>query len=209
MKTPRRRIPARLMVVPLVLLLSLMACDIASLPSGGDVPTPCPGNCPPPERGNTKPHTFTGSRFRLTYFDPWSVDSSNAQQVILVAQTDLGEISVQMGSKSVSPGTTAAQVLSSTAGRVRNSDQFSDVQDAGPILGAEIGYVAGAGEAYQAEANAPNAPSTPVYIEIMASVQGDTSMVLIALSPLDPLSQDPSVIPSQSYDLLVNSVEWI
>lgn len=209
MNIRHRRIATRLMVMPLVLVLSLMACDFASLPSAGSMPTPCPGNCPPPERGNTKPHTFAGLHFRLTYFDPWSVDSSNAQGMILVAQTNLGAISVQVASKSVSPGTTAAQVLSATARSVMNSDQFADVHDAGPILGAEIGYVAGAGEAYQATATAPNAPSTPVYIEVMASVRGTTSIVLVALSPLDPASQDPSVIPNQSYDLLVNSVEWL
>jgi hypothetical protein len=53
-----------------------------------------------------------------------------------------------------------------------------------------------------------NAPDTPVFIEIMTSVQGTTGIVFVAVSPLDPNSPDPSVVPNQDYDQMVNSVQW-
>ena len=42
----------------------------------------------------------------------------------------------------------------------------------------------------------------------MASVRGTVGLTFAALSPLDPNSPDPSGVPNQEYDLLVNSVEW-
>jgi hypothetical protein len=200
----RRLFPS--MVGLLVALMILTACDFEAV---GIIPTPCPGNCPPPERSNANPKTYMATHFRLTYFDPWTIASSDAQHVILVAQTDLGQISAEVASTTITPGTTAQQLLTRKTQQVLDPNQYANVQDAGPILGAEIGYIAGAGEAYQADVTDPNAPASSVYFEVMASVRGNTGLTFVALSPLDPSSQDTSVVPDQSYDLLVNSVEWI
>jgi hypothetical protein len=192
----------------LVALLGLTGCALQPIPLGSDTPTPCSGNCPPPQRDAGSAHTFTAAHFRLTYFDPWSIDSSDSHSVVLVAETQLGEVSVEVESLSVSPSTSSAQVLSSVTQNVLDPDRYSGVQDDGSIPGAEIGYVPGSGEAYQAEDDSPNAPSTSVYFEIMASTSGSVGLAFIAISPLDPNSQDPNLVPDQQYDLLVNSVVW-
>lgn len=197
------------LVILCIALLGLTACDLSGLPGGGVVPTPCPGNCPPPERSSAHPQTYTGTHFRLTYFDPWTVDSSDAQHIILVAQSDLGQLSVEVASVTLTPGTTAQQLLARTAQQVIDPNQYANVQDQGSIVGAEIGYVGGVGEAYQADATDPNAPASSVYFEIMASVRGNIGLVFVALSPLDPSSQGTSVVPDQNYDLIINSVGWI
>ena len=125
-----------------------------------------------------------------------------------MAQTQLGQISVLMESVQVSSGETSQQLLSSAVNSNLNSGQFTGAQDQGPINGAEIGYVAGSGEAYSATVTQANAPDQLVYLDFMASVRGSTGIVFIALSPLDPNSPDPSVLPNQDYDQMVNSVEW-
>jgi hypothetical protein len=142
------------------------------------------------------------------YFDPWSIDSSSGRDVVLVAQTNLGQVSVEVASRTVSTGTTAAQLVNTAAQQLLDPNNYAGVQDAGPILGAEIGYVPGAGEAYSATTTDPNAPSTPVYLEVLASVRGGIGIIFAALSPLDPSTADPSGAPDQAYDQLVNSVEW-
>jgi hypothetical protein len=191
-----------------MLMVGALACAAGPLPTAGDAPTPCAATCPPPQRVASTPHTVALSHFSLTYFDPWSVDSSNSQSVVLVAQTQLGQISVEVASASVALGTTAGQLVSSSAQQLLNPDDFSGEQDAGPIRGAEIGYIPGAGEAYTATSTAPNAPATPVYLEIMASVRGTVGLTFAALSPLDPNSGSSNGVPDQAYDQLVNSVEW-
>lgn len=192
----------------LTLFLGSQACAVGPLPGVGAAPTPCPGYCPPPKRSAAPAHTLSIAHARLTYFDPWSVDSSSNDDVVLVAQTDLGQISVELASATVTPGASAGQLVSSAAQQLLDPDNFSDVQDAGPILGAEVGYVPGAGESYFATTTDPNAPSTPVYLEIMASVRGNMSLTFVALSPLDPVSANSGDAPNQDYDQLVNSVEW-
>jgi hypothetical protein len=146
--------------------------------------------------------------FNVTYFDPWSVDSHDSNSVTLVAQSQLGQISVLFASVQAPAGETSQQLLSKAINSQLNSGQFTGTQDEGPINGAEIGYVAGSGEAYAASVTQANAPDQLVYLDFMASVRGSTGLVFIALSPLDPNSPDPSVVPNQDYDQMVNSVEW-
>jgi hypothetical protein len=192
----------------LALVVGFLACAADPLPGAGAEPTPCAATCPPPQRATATPHTLSLAHCRLTYFDPWTVNSSSGSSVVLVAQTDLGQVSVQLNSMTVTPGTTAGQLVNRAAQQLLDPNAYSGEQDAGPILGAEIGYISGAGEAYNASSTDPNAPSTPVYLEVMASVQGNVALTFAALSPLDPLTADPSGAPAGAYDQLVNSVEW-
>lgn len=198
----------RVIVPVLALLLGSWACAAGPLPGASVTPTPCTARCPSPKRNATKPHTIALAHLQLVYFEPWSIDSSSSSDVVLVAQTDLGQVSVEVASQTVSAGTTAAQLVNIAAQQLLDPNDYAGVQDAGPILGAEIGYVPGSGEAYSATTTDPNAPSTPVYLEVLASVRGGTAIIFAALSPLDPSTADPSGAPDQAYDQLVNSVEW-
>jgi hypothetical protein len=196
-------------IVPvLALLLGSWACAAGPLPGVNATPTPCTARCPAPKRSASKPHTISLAHLQLVYFDPWSIDSSSGNDVVLVAQTDLGQVSVEVASQTVSAGRTAGQLVNSAAQQLLDPNNYAGVQDAGPILGAEIGYVPGAGEAYSATTTDPNAPSTPVFLEVLASVRGGIAIIFAALSPLDPSTADPSGAPDQAYDQLVNSVEW-
>jgi hypothetical protein len=189
------------------LALALLACG-GPVPLAENTPTPCPANCPPPARLSSTGHTLSLSGFQFTYFDPWTVDSSDSHSVTLVAQTQLGQVSVLIESVTVSSGESSQRLLASAVNDNLNSGQFTGAQDQGPINGAEIGYVAGSGEAYAATVSQANAPDQPVYLDFLASVRGSTGIVFIALSPLDPNSPDPSIVPNQEYDHLVNSVVW-
>ncbi len=205
---PRTRLPLPGLLVTLAALaLALLACG-GPIPLANNTPTPCAANCPPPGRLSSMGHTLSLSGFQFTYFDPWSVDSSDSHSVTLVAQTQLGQVSVLLESVSVASGESSRRLLASAVNNNLNSGQFTGAQDEGPINGAEIGYVAGSGEAYAATVSQANAPDQPVYLDFMASVRGSTGIVFIALSPLDPNSPDPSIVPNQVYDHLVNSVEW-
>ena len=203
---PKKRLAQPL--VWLLLLLSLGACGLGAIPIPDATPTPCPGNCPPPARDNSQPHVINDSFFQMTYFDPWSVDSQDTNTVTLVASTQLGEVTMQLHGQQVSPGTSAATLLNSTVQNVLNNNSFTDPQDFGSIKGAEIGYVPGVGQSIGAYASQGNAPQVPVFIQVMASVQNTTGIIFVAVSPLDPNSPDPSIVPNEEYDHVVNSVVW-
>lgn len=202
---------------PLASLLALLAlaavllggCNVAGLPTPVDTPTPCPANCPPPVRNAAAVHTVRTRYFTLTYHDPWSVSASDATSTTLVAATQLGDVEVVVAGMRVAAGTTSERLLNQAAQNQLDPNQFSGLQEAGPILGAEIGYVPGSGRNFQGYTSSPNAPNTPIFIQMMASVQGTTGLTFTTVSPIDPNSSDPSSgVPSAEYDAIVNSVVW-
>lgn len=193
----------------LVATLLLAGCNFPGLPAPTATPTPCSANCPPPQLSAGTAHTVSAHYFTLTYYSPWSVNSSSSSGVTLAAGTQLGDVEVVVVGAPVSAGTTAQQLLSRTVQSQLDPNQFSGLQDTGPILGAEIGYVSGAGEAFSGYATPANAPATPVYIEVMASVRGTTGLTFTTISPIDPNSRDPSsFVPNAEYDRIVNNIAW-
>ncbi|GEM_PF-1127599 len=200
----------RVLLAALFVALCLGACDAAgALPVPAATPTPCHGNCPPPARAAGAAHTVRTSRFSLLYFDPWSVQQKNSDGVTLAAGTRFGNITIIVNSMDVAAGTTSADLLAQVAQQTLDPNQYEGIQDNGPIRGAEIGYVDGAGESYQAQSLQANAPDVPVYIQFMASVRGSTGITFVAISPLDPNSPDTSIVPDEEYDHIVNSVQWL
>lgn len=207
MRRPRWTRMAR--ALALVAALLLAGCNVPGLPAPSPTPTPCAANCPPPQFGAGTAHTVSAHYFTLTYYTPWSVNSSDASGVTLAAGTQLGDVEVVVMGSHVPAGTTAQQLLNQTVQSQLDPNQFAGLQDNGPILGAEIGYVFGAGETFSGYATPANAPATPVYIEVMASVHGTTGLTLTTFSPVDPNSRDPSsLVPNAEYDRIVNSVIW-
>lgn len=187
----------------------LSGCGLAGVPVPTDTPTPCPANCPPPVRSDAASHTVRTRYFTLTYQDPWSEDSTDTTSTVLVVGTELGDAEVVVTGTTVRAGTTSGQLLNDTANNQLDPNQFSGLQDAGPIVGAEIGYISGAGNRFAGYTSSPNAPNTPVYIQIMASVQGTTGLTFTTVSPIDPNSRDPlSGVPAAEYDAIVNSIVW-
>lgn len=206
----RNRAPLASRLAALVLAVVVLgACNLASLPTPTDTPTPCPANCPPPVRSAASAHTVQTRYFSLTYYDPWSEDHTDANSATLVAGTQLGNIEIVIAGSRVAAGTTAEQLLSRTARDQLDPNQFSGLQDAGPIRGAEIGFISGAGNSYEGYTSSSNAPNTPVFIQMMASVRGTTGLTFTTVSPIDPNSSDPtSGVPSAEYDRITNSVVW-
>lgn len=192
----------------LLVLMSLAACGLGAIPIPDATPTPCAANCPPPARDISQPHVINASHFQLTYFNPWSVDSQDANSVTLIASTQLGDVTMRIRGETVSPATSANTLLDSTVRSVLDNSSFIDPQDFGPIKGAEIGYVAGAGQSIGAYASQGNAPQVPIFIQVMASVRNSTGITFVAISPLDPNSPDPSIVPNEEYDHVVNSIVW-
>jgi hypothetical protein len=207
-EVPKKRLTQPLLW--LLVLMSLGACGLGAIPIPDATPTPCPSNCPPPTRDNGQAHIINDSFFQLTYFDPWSVDSSGSSNntVTLVASTQLGDVTIQIHGQRVSSGTSADALLNNTVRNILDNNNFTDARDFGPIKGAEIGYVSGAGQSIGAYASQGNAPQVPVFVQVMASVQNSTGIIFVAISPLDPNSPDPSIVPNEEYDHVVNSVVW-
>lgn len=198
----------RLLAALPVLLLVIAGCSLdAGLPTPDSTPTPCSGNCPPPQRSNGEAHVINTNAFTLTYFDPWSAEKTSTS-VTLTAGTDFGNVTVLVRSVSVRSGTTPQQLLNTTTNDQLDPNQFSGLEDDGPILGAEVGYISGVGEMFDGYSTDSNSPNTPLFIQIMASVRGTTGITFTAISPLDPNSPDASIVPNEEYDHIVNSIEW-
>lgn len=190
--------------------LGLLACGVNLQPGGAG--SDCLGTrCPPPSRSAAAAHQFKAPRFSFEYFDPWQIDSQDAHGAVVFAGTQYGDLTVQLTSTDVGAGT-SAQALLSRAVSSLDTSQLSGLRDEGPIYGASVGYVAGAGESYSAVSDQPNAPSVPVFIEIMTSVQGGTGIIFLASSTLNPDQPDPGdprQVPGGEYDRMVNSVVWL
>src|SRR5215470_6252078 len=67
--------------------VALGACGLGAIPIPNATPTPCAGTCPPPMGPAGSPHTVRTSYFTFTYYDPWTVQSSDASGTQLVAST--------------------------------------------------------------------------------------------------------------------------
>ena len=198
------------LLTTLAAALGLLACGVNLQPGGAG--SGCLGTrCPPPSRAATAAHAFKAQRFSFEYFDPWQIDSRDARGAVVFAGTQYGDLTVQLTSSDVGAGT-SAQALLSRAVSSLDTSQLSGLRDEGPIYGASVGYVAGAGESYSAVADQANAPSVPVFIEVMASVQGGTGIIFLASSALNPDQPDPGdprQVPGGEYDRMVNSVTWL
>ena len=188
---------------------SLLACGITTIPRGTG--NGCENtNCPPPARSDQQAHTFTSKLFSFQYFDPWQVSSQDSSGAVVSAATNFGDLSVQFVGVTVPSGTSAESLLTRAVQNIDTS-QISGLTQEGPIYGAAIGYVAGAGGEYSGTANIPNAPSVPIFLEIMASTRGTSGIVFFATSSLDPSGPnptDPRQVPNGEYDRMVNSVIW-
>jgi hypothetical protein len=207
-----RRLP--LLVSLLAVALVAMACGAeGALPPQQPAATPCTSNCPPLVGYNSPMKLLATDRFSFYYSTPpWTVDSQDSASATLLHDSDYGQISAQFFAVTVRSGTSADALLSSWTRQNLDSSQFAGLQDEGPVNGAEIGYVHGAGEQYAAVVNQPNAPNVPIYIQIMASTQGTSGIVFAAVSPLDPIKPDPTnprQVRSNAYDQLVNSLSWL
>jgi hypothetical protein len=220
---PTQQVLLSVVLVLAVLLLTAQSCvqdpGVGPIPQPPGSPTPCSGPCPPSSGPPAGPvdgaHEITKTHYSFYYFNPpWTEDKSNsdANTESLYRDTDYGQVSAQFFTASVSNGTTASQLLSSWTQQHLDPNKFTAFQDSGPIAGAEIGYNAGAGETYEAIADLPNAPSTPLFIEVLSSVKGTTGIIFAVVSPLDPLNPDPNSpiqVRSGSYDRLINTLVWI
>jgi hypothetical protein len=202
-----------------VMLLTAQSClddpSAGPIPQPPGTPTPCPVSCPPPTGPVDGATLITKTHYSFYYFTPpWTPDTSasDADTETLYRDTTYGQVSAQFFTATVASGTTAPQLLSSWSRQHLDPNKFTAFQDSGPILGAEIGYNGGAGETYEAIADLPNAPNTPLFIEIMTSVKGTTGIIFAVVSPLDPSHPDPSSpvqVRSGSYDRLINTLIWI
>jgi hypothetical protein len=211
MESMRRRLP--FVVGLLAVALVAMACGAeGALPPQQPAATPCVSNCPPLVGYNAPLKLLSTDSFSFYYSSPpWTVDSQDSASATLLHDSDYGQISAQFFAVNVRSGASADALLSSWIRANLNSSQFAGLQDEGPVNGAEIGYVRGAGEQYSALANQPNAPNFPIYIQVMASVKGTSGIIFAAVSPLDPLKPDPTnprQVRSNAYDQLVNSLTW-
>lgn len=217
-RDPRIRLLLSLGLVMAVLFLMAATCSdptgVDPIPGPPGTPTPCAVACPPPTGPVTGANAASTNFFSLYYFNPpWTEDTSNSNssQLSLVRDTSYGQASAQFFASTVATGTSASQLLAKWTSQNLDPSKFSGFQDFGPILGAEIGFNSGAGEAYGAYADLPNAPNTPIFIQVMSSVKNTTGIIFVAVSPLDPSNPDPSdpvQVRSGSYDRLVNTVIW-
>jgi hypothetical protein len=206
-----RRLP--LLFGLLAVTLVAMACGVeGALPPQQPASTPCVANCPPLVGYSSPMKLLATDHFSFYYSSPpWTVDSQDSTSATLLHDSDFGQISAQFFAVTVRSGASGQDLLSSWTRANLDSSQFAGLRDDGPVNGAEIGYVRGAGELYTAVANQPNAPNVPIYIQILASTQGTSGIVFAAVSPLNPLKPDPTSprqVRSNAYDQLVNTLTW-
>jgi hypothetical protein len=206
----RRGLSGPHLALTVLAVLLVLACSVQVNNGPGGVAGCASTSCPPPARSARASHTFQAQHFTFQYFDPWQVSGKDASSATVSAATNYGDLDVQFSSTTVRAGTSAAALLSNAVANLDTS-QLSGLQEQGPIYGAAIGYITGAGSTYTATLEQPNAPSVPVYLEIMASVRGTVGIIFLSASTLNPNGADPTdprQVPNADYDQMVNSLTW-
>jgi hypothetical protein len=201
----------------LAAVVALAACatpkSIAQpIPAAPPTATPCGQSCGPiagPSEGAQPVQTAT---FALNYYTPWTLQSHDDDGVVLSYTTDFGKVVLSLKSTAVADGTTADALLTSWLKQNIDPTKYQGINDYGIVHGAEIGYVPGAGHVYRANLVLPNAPSAPIFLEVMVVTRGTTGYILVVVSPLDPHSPNPGdkrQVRNVRYDLIANSVRWL
>jgi hypothetical protein len=209
----------------LVLVVSLQAASCSGdtggvIPGPPATPTPCSLSCAPPVGPTTADKSLNTDTFTVYYDNPpWQVDQSNTNNtaVSLDLPTPYGGANAVFSGGSVLSGTTSGQLLASWVQGHIDPNKFTNFQDVGRINGAEIGYVPGAGESYAGFEDLPNAPNTPLYIQVVAAVKtkADNSangIVFVVVTALDPSHPNPfsgRQVASGEYDRLLNKLVWL
>lgn len=201
----------------LAMAMPLAACKDTTvvkppIPSAPPTATPCAASCGPVFGSPAGAQVIQTSTFSLAYYNPpWQLKSHDDQSMVLSYSTDYGEVLVSLMSTTVTDGTTADALLATWVKQNIDPAKYQGINDYGIIHGAEIGYVPGAGKALKATLALPNAPSAPVFVQVMAATRGTTGLIFVAVSPLDPHTPDPGdkhQVRGGRYDLITNSVRW-
>lgn len=211
----------------LALVVALQAASCGNdtggvIPAPPATPTPCVVSCAPPVAPAKDEQSQHVDRF-IVYYDspPWQLDRGNTNNsaVSLNMSTPYGGANAVFISGDVPAGTTAANLLASWVRGHIDPTKFTNFQDLGRINGAEIGYVPGAGESFGGFQDLPNAPNTPLYIQVVAAVKApsdasakSTGIVFLVVSALDPSHPNPSAplqVRSGEYDRLLNTLAWL
>lgn len=188
--------------------------NIGLIPNAPATPTPCSISCTSPEGPTTDFKEVTTDFFSVYYNQPpLTEDTSNSDtsSVVFNADTAYGQTTALLAGTRISGGVTASSLLQSWISQNLDTTRFSGLKDAGPILGAEIGYQPGAGRAYTAIYDQPGVPNFPVFIQVIAATKGTTGLVFAMFSPLDPLHPDPNSprqVRGDVFDRLINTVAW-
>jgi len=153
--------------------------------------------------------TYTNQQFGYTVaYDAnlLSVGNQDQNGVQLQATNGDGEIDFTATSGSDVSGAVAAEVNN------LNTNQFQNMQQIGPVRGAEIGLVLGQGLAYSADFVPPDGTgqSVPVGLVVMAASQGGITITVTAFSAQ---SMDIQVEPygldvAQAFDFPVTNTIW-
>lgn len=212
----RRTLGAITVLAGLLAVLTFAACDPSTvtqpIPAPPPTATPCGVGCAPQFNSPAGAKLVATDHFTFWYYDPpWTLAAHDTATAMLTRTSPYGAITVKLQCSQVTSGTQAADLLSGWVKSNLDPTKYQGLRDAGPIHGAEVGYVAGAGEAYSAHLALPNAPAAPVYLEVEAATHDTAGIVVVVLSPLNPSTPnagDSSQVHRGAYDRLVNSLKW-
>jgi len=170
---------------------------------------PCGISCGPHGGLRIQAASYTNQRFGYTVEYPQNVltlagqDQNGAQ--FQAADGD-GEIDFTATS-----GSDVSGAVSAAAGNIDTS-QFQNMQQIGPVRGAEIGLVLGQGTAYEASFVPPNGggQSVPVGLVVMAASRGGVTITVTAFSALgtDVKFAPYGLDKSQLFDFPVTNTLW-
>ena len=162
--------------------------------------------CPPPQQheipGTT---TFTGGSFNFTFDYPsdWTTVSSDNSSISF--STQHGTFTV----KSIAGAGDVGQLIDSDIAQLPSST-YANVQPAGDLHGAEIGFSPGQGKFVDADFQPPAGQTEPVRVAVVAVAHGSTTVLVEAVSSTSTEQdfQPLGVVDGEAFDYALLHWHW-
>ena len=192
-----------LVLIGLSLLTNLLAAPVVIVPCTSGQPCGAPPTVPAVIRETA----WRSSRYGFSLEYPASVVKVSQQTPSgVVLAVDVGGTSGVVTVEGFGAGTTPAHAISDQVGALSGVSQLAgDTNPAHQLLGASVGYLAGAGRVYVGDATSPQG-SQPVSIASEAASDGrvTVSATVVGASGDSGYHSDLYAVA----DLVINSVSW-
>ena len=190
-------------LIAILVVVGLVVGGIAVSQIARGTHAECTVNCPPkfvsplPEQAS---FTSTAYKFQVNYSSRWTVRDRSATGITL--GTRVGRVQVT-GIKGSSP----EQAIQATITGLPSSE-WQGVTLVGPLRGAHLGEVNGAGAIYAANLLGTSQTATKVRIAVIAATKGGVTVVVLASDPADTKGSPNGFPEGQEVDYMCTEFVW-
>ena len=205
-----RRLPPLVKLAVGVGILVVVGVVIKDVVTPGP-PARCIFTCASPPTGPYQPNgeVFTSEQFGFSFQYPGASQSyptAGARIADLVYNDANGNFFGQFWIAAGTGTSTPASLIAGEASHLSSQNEIENLQDVGPMLGAEVGFQPAVGEFYSGEFPLPSGDVYVVDLGIVALQHDGDWIYMVAISTVDSNSHDPNMY--STFDDILDRWRW-